>query len=246
MRCMREGAPIGGMRGFCRHPPANRPPSIGDRPIAHRLGCEERDPHAKARRHQQSAHHRLRPDHHRSGVRVRLLRHAGLQGPAPARIRGGAGQQQPRHHHDRSRHGGRRLHRAAQHRAPRADHRQGAPRRAAAQPGRPIRPEPGRRPGQAGHPREIRRAGHRRPDRRDRTRRGPRGVQGAHGVARHRDGAQQGRLLRRGRRRHRRRAGIPLRAAPRLHHGRHGRRTRVQHRRAAHGGRTRPGRLPRA
>ena len=82
MRCMREGAPIGGVRGFCGHPPANRPPAVGDRPIAHRLGCEERDPHAQARRHQEDAHHRLRTHHHRPGVRVRLLRHPGLQGPA--------------------------------------------------------------------------------------------------------------------------------------------------------------------
>lgn len=46
MRCMREGAPIGGVRGFCGFPSANRSPAALDRPIAHRFGREERDPHA--------------------------------------------------------------------------------------------------------------------------------------------------------------------------------------------------------
>jgi carbamoyl-phosphate synthase large subunit len=45
--------------------------------------------------------HRLRPDRHRPGRRVRLLRHAGLQGAARGGLRGHPGQLQPGDDHDR-------------------------------------------------------------------------------------------------------------------------------------------------
>ena len=54
------------------------------------------------------------PDRHRPGLRVRLLRHPGLQGPARAGLRDRAGQLQPGHDHDRPGHGRRHLHRAAE------------------------------------------------------------------------------------------------------------------------------------
>ena len=71
-------------------------------------------------------------------------------------------------------HGRHHLHRAAQRRAPRADHRQGASRRPSAQPGRPVGAQPLLRARRDGRPRQVRRQGHRRADRRHRARRGPR------------------------------------------------------------------------
>ena len=53
------------------------------------------------------------PDRHRAGLRVRLLGHPGLQGPAGGGLRGGAGQLEPGHHHDRPGDGRPHLHRAA-------------------------------------------------------------------------------------------------------------------------------------
>ncbi len=95
----------------------------------------------KAHRHQEHPDHRRRPDRHRPGLRVRLLRSPGLQGAA----RGGL----PRHprelesgdDHDRPGDGRRHLHRAGQLAHGRAHHREGAPRRAAAHHGRPDRAE---------------------------------------------------------------------------------------------------------
>ena len=77
---------------------------------------------------------RLRPDRHRPGVRVRLLRHPGVpraQGRGPARR---PGQQQPGDDHDRPGVRRRHLRRADHPGVRREDHRQGAPRRAAARP----------------------------------------------------------------------------------------------------------------
>ena len=58
---------------------------------------------ADAQAHRSEAHsrHRLRPDRHRPGVRVRLLRHAGLQGAARRGPRGHPRQQQSGDDHDR-------------------------------------------------------------------------------------------------------------------------------------------------
>ncbi len=52
--------------------------------------------------------HRRRPDRHRPGLRVRLLRRAGLQGAARGGLPGRPGQQQPGDDHDRPGHGRRR------------------------------------------------------------------------------------------------------------------------------------------
>ncbi|KAG1251936.1 hypothetical protein G6F68_012024 [Rhizopus microsporus] len=70
-------------------------------------------------------HHRCWPDRHRPGLRVRLFRRPGLQGPARRGLPRGAGQQQPGHDHDRPGDGRCRLHRADQLADGREDHRQG-------------------------------------------------------------------------------------------------------------------------
>lgn len=57
---------------------------------------------AQARRHQLRPRHRLRPDRHRSGLRVRLLRHPGVPRAARGGCQGHPGQFQPGHDHDRS------------------------------------------------------------------------------------------------------------------------------------------------
>ena len=64
---------------------------------------------------------RLRADHHRPGLRVRLLRHPGLPGAHGRGHPGGPGQLQPGHDHDRPRVRGRDVHRA--------DHRRSSSRR---------------------------------------------------------------------------------------------------------------------
>ena len=69
------------------------------------------------------------------------------------------------------------------------DHRQGTARRAAAEPGRAVGPEPVVRTCAHRGPGEVRRAGHRRAGRRHRARRGPRGLQGDDGPPGHRDAA---------------------------------------------------------
>ena len=68
---------------------------------------------AQAYRHQARPRHRLRSDRHRSGVRVRLLGHPGVQGAAGRGARGRAGQQQPGDDHDRPGDGRPHLRRAA-------------------------------------------------------------------------------------------------------------------------------------
>ncbi len=55
---------------------------------------------------------RIRPDRHRAGLRVRLLRHAGVQGPARGGVPGRPRQLEPRDDHDRSGVLGSDLHRA--------------------------------------------------------------------------------------------------------------------------------------
>ena len=89
-------------------------------------------PHAETHRHQEDPAHRVRAHHHRPGVRVRLLRHPGVQGTPRGRLLGRPGELQPGDHHDRP--GDRRphLHRADHLAGRREDHRQGEARRAAA------------------------------------------------------------------------------------------------------------------
>ncbi len=103
---------------------------------------EERSaPNAQANRHQEHPDHRRRPDRHRAGLRVRLLRRAGLQGAARRGLPGHPGELEPGDDHDRPGDGRRDLHRA-DHLADRGeDHREGAARRAAADDGRADRAE---------------------------------------------------------------------------------------------------------
>ena len=64
-------------------------------------GATKAAAHAQAHRHPQDPHHRLRPDRHRPGGRVRLLRHAGMQGADGGGLRGRPRQLQPGDDHDR-------------------------------------------------------------------------------------------------------------------------------------------------
>ncbi len=142
--------------------------------------------HAQAHRHCLHHDHRRRPDRHRPGVRVRLLRRPGLQGPQGRGLSRHPGELQPRHHHDRPRPGRRHLYRADYPGDRRKDHRPGKARRPAAHHGR----SDGAEHGHAACPQ--RRAAtpqcrtHRRPCRGDRPRRRPSEIPRRHGGDRHR------------------------------------------------------------
>ena len=135
-------------------------------------------PNAQTHRSQAHPRHRLRPDRHRPGVRVRLLGHAGLQGAARRRPRGHPRQQQPGDDHDRPGAGRPHVRRAADAGDPRQDHRARAARRAAADRRRPDRAQPRRGARRERHAREVRRRADRRVDRGDQGRRGSAAVQG--------------------------------------------------------------------
>jgi hypothetical protein len=82
---------------YRKKPPTTRP----THQPSYQLICNRS--HAQTHRHPFRPHHRRRPHHHRAGLRVRLLRHPGLQGP-----QGGGLPRRPRelesgHDHDRSR-----------------------------------------------------------------------------------------------------------------------------------------------
>ena len=151
---------------------------------------EQQLTHATPQRHREDPHHRLRPHRHRTVGRVRLLRRAGLQGAQVRRLRGGAGQFQPGHHHDRSGDGRPHLHRAAHahlsgrnhpRRSRDADLRRTARHlRRAADGRRPDGSEPRRRTGRQRHPGEVRRAAHRRAARRHQEGRRPPALQRCH------------------------------------------------------------------
>ena len=94
--------------------------------------------------------HRLWPHRHRPGRGVRLRRHPGLPGPAGRRHRDRAGQLQPRHHHDRQRHGGPDLHRAPDPHHRQAHHREGKARQHPLRLRRPDGPDPLHAAGQGG------------------------------------------------------------------------------------------------
>ncbi len=150
------------------------------------------DPRAcLARRPPQDPAPRLRADRHRPGRRVRLLRRAGVQGPAGGGLRGRARQLQPGDDHDRPGVRRRDLHRAAAARPRRPDHRERAPRRAAADARRPDRAEPRQGAARGRHAREVRRRADRRRLRRDRPRRGPRPVPPDDGSGGPEDAAQR-------------------------------------------------------
>ena len=127
-------------------------------------------------RHPEDPPDRLRADRDRPGGRVRLLRRAGLQGAARGGLRGRPRQLEPGDDHDRPRVRHRHLHRAAAARPGGQDHREGAPRRAAADPRRPDRAQPGDGAARGRHPGALRGRADRRRLRRDPPRRGPRGV----------------------------------------------------------------------
>ncbi len=100
-------------------------------------------PDAAPRRPPQDPDHRLRAHRHRAGLRVRLLRHAGLQGAARRGLRGRARQQQPGDDHDRPRVRDADVHRAARPRHAHAHHRGRAPGRPAAHARRADGAQPG-------------------------------------------------------------------------------------------------------
>ncbi len=67
------------------------------------LCASQPDSDAQTHRHQIDPDHRRRPDRHRPGLRVRLFRHAGLQGAEGRGLPGHPGQFQSGDDHDRSR-----------------------------------------------------------------------------------------------------------------------------------------------
>ena len=120
---------------------------------------------------------RQRPDRHRSGVRVRLLGHAGVPRAARRGLPRRARELEPGDDHDRPRVRRRDLRRAARRPDARAHHREGTPRRAAADARRPDRAQPRGRAARGGRARRVRRRDDRRQRRGDPHRRGPPAVQ---------------------------------------------------------------------
>ncbi len=118
--------------------------------------------YAQTDRHLLDPHHRRRADRHRPGLRVRLFRHAGLQGAQGRGLPDRPGQLQSGDHHDRPGSGGRDLYRADHAGDRRQDHRQGALRAsrrfcAIADHGRPDRAQHRAVASPHGHAGEIRR-----------------------------------------------------------------------------------------
>ena len=130
----------------------------------------------KTHRHKVDPDHRSRPDRHRPGLRVRLFRHASLQGPEGRGLSHRAGELEPGHDHDRPRRRRRNLHRADHAGVRHQDHREGAPRCAPADHGRADRAQHRAQPASLRRARQIRRRDDRRPRRGDRQGRGPRAV----------------------------------------------------------------------
>ncbi len=167
---------------------------------------------AEADRHFDHPDHRRGADHHRSGVRVRLFRHPGLQGPARRGLPHRPGQFQSGDDHDRPGHGRPHLYRADHAGDRRQDHRQGALRRprrlrAAADHGRPDGAQLRAVAEEDGRARALRRRDDRRDRQGDRQGRGPRAVPRGDDPDRPRDAAlashQDAAAGARGARRHR-------------------------------------------
>ena len=136
---------------------------------------------AQTDRHLLDPDHRRGSDRHRPGLRVRLFRHAGLQGAQGGGLSGRSGQFQSGDHHDRPGFGGRDLYRADHAGDRRQDHREGALRRsrrlrAAADHGRADRAQHRAVAAQNGRAGKIRRHHDRRHRRRHRQGRRPRAV----------------------------------------------------------------------
>ncbi len=186
------------------------------------------EPHAQTHRHRIHPDHRRRPDRHRPGLRVRLLRRAGLQGAEGRGLPRHPGELQSRHHHDRP--GPRRRHlcRADHPRDRRTHHRPREARRTAADHGRPDRAQHRDAARALRRAETPRRRADRRAGRGDRPRRGPAEVPRRDGRDRHRIAALRHRALAggsaRSARHHRPARGDPAH----LHVGRHRRRHRLQ------------------
>ena len=135
---------------------------------------------------------RLRPDHHRPGVRVRLLGNAGSQSAATRGVPRGARELQPGHDHDRPRVRRRHLHRADHPRGGRGDHRPGEARRPPSDDRRPDRPQRDDATSPRRGARPLRRRVDRSRDRSHRTSRGSGPLQAGDGRSRSR--GPEGRL----------------------------------------------------
>ena len=95
---------VEGRAAASQAPPCSTTPSPGPGPHDSLYLFDrflEARPLPQARRPAQDPHHRLGTDRHRAGLRVRLLRHAGLQGAPRRGLRGRARQLQPGDDHDR-------------------------------------------------------------------------------------------------------------------------------------------------
>ena len=148
-------------------------------PLARRPGMTTRsctEPDAQTYRHQVDPDHRRRAHRHRPSLRIRLFRHAGLQGAEGRGLPGRAGEFEPGDDHDRSRSRRRDLYRADHAGDRREDHREGTPRRAAADHGRADRAQLRAVAQEAGRARQVRRRDDRRHRRGDRQGRRPRAV----------------------------------------------------------------------
>ena len=121
------------------HPEASPGPHDADYLFKQFVEDMERDGNASQRRPQADSRDRRRPDRDWAGVRVRLFRHAGVQGAAFRRPRSHPRQQQPGDDHDRPGDGRSDLHRAAHGRGRHEGHRKGTAGRASCRPsaGRP-------------------------------------------------------------------------------------------------------------
>ncbi len=212
----------------CFSPTARCNAAGGSRPPAPFVKAEA---HAETHRHPEHHDHRRGADCHRSGLRVRLFRRAGVQGAPLRGLSRHPRELEPGNDHDRSRARGRDLCRADHARDRREDHRAREAGRAAADDGRPDRAEHGdgaRRQRRAG---AARRRADRREGRRDRPRRGPAQVPRRDERDRHRKPEERDCAFHaggaRGARRRRPSGGDP----PVLHARRHGRRHRLQPRR---------------
>ncbi len=97
------------------------------------------EPDAQTYRHQVDPDHRRRTHRHRTGLRIRLFRHPGLQGPQGRGLSDRPGQFEPGDDHDRSGSRRRHLYRTDHAGNRRQDHREGAARRAAPDHGRTDR-----------------------------------------------------------------------------------------------------------
>src|SRR5690606_21225717 len=81
------------------------PESVSLPTLPHHFQRDGNALHAQAPRPPHHHAHRQRPHRHRPGLRVRLFRHPGLQGPPRGRLPRRARELEPGHHHDRPGHG---------------------------------------------------------------------------------------------------------------------------------------------